>query len=344
MVQATVHRHYQLDLPEVALECPDNQSLFGPIKISAVTKRTAPVIVLMSCRCVDNSMVKELKSVSLEDKQSTVIYTCLLRGCDEKGNGSAESPYATLVHAIIQGHALSDCKCDPCECKSTGGGCCGSPTMATLPKGISFMLRKTDEEGFQEAPKTALKKAIGIIEIQERKARKAAERPITESAPKPTTDPADLVQLQLDPAMAAQAEYIKIKDCVSARQALKPVVVHLKGWVHRMRMQGKGMVFVTLRDGTGYLQCLLTGNQCKSAEMPRLTVESTISVYGRLEAVPAGKMAPGGHELQVLHWQLIHAAPSGEDAFETQLNKEANPDVPTTFVTWSCEERPPARF
>lgn len=58
-----------------------------------------------------------------------------------------------------------------------------------------------------------------------------------------------------------------------------------------------------------------------------LTTESTITVYGVIEELPQGKTAPDGHELRVDHWTVIRKAPSGEDAFDARLNKEANVDV-----------------
>lgn len=54
---------------------------------------------------------------------------------------------------------------------------------------------------------------------------------------------------------------IKIREAVASRGKR----VKVSGWVHRLRVQGKDMMFAVLRDGSGYLQCVLTGQLVRRA-------------------------------------------------------------------------------
>ena len=42
--------------------------------------------------------------------------------------------------------------------------------------------------------------------------------------------------------------------------------VHLKGWVSNKR-SGKGIYFIILRDGSGYIQCIASADQVEEAVM-----------------------------------------------------------------------------
>ncbi|XP_074599395.1 asparagine--tRNA ligase [Brevipalpus obovatus] len=111
----------------------------------------------------------------------------------------------------------------------------------------------------------------------------------------------------------------KIKDC----GCLRGKSIAVSGWVHRLRRQGKALIFITLRDGTGYLQCVLAGKQmCQSPELLALQTEASITLYGVLKELPEGKKAPGGHELSCEKWKLIGNAPPG--GIDNVLNVEAS--------------------
>ncbi len=83
--------------------------------------------------------------------------------------------------------------------------------------------------------------------------------------------------------------------------------VQIRGWVRRHRSKGK-VQFLTIRDGTGELQAILSKatmdeEQFKAAS--HLTQETSIEVTGRIRA---DDRAPGGYELDVLHIHILHLA------------------------------------
>lgn len=131
---------------------------------------------------------------------------------------------------------------------------------------------------------------------------------------------AKLITIEQDKTLAP-AKKIKIRDCLAHREQR----VTLYGWVHRMRRQGKALMFITLRDGTGYLQCVLNDKLCQTYNALILQTESSVQLFGILKELPQGKTAPGGHELQCDYWELIKCAPPG--GIDHVLNEESHIDI-----------------
>ncbi|KAM9631784.1 asparagine--tRNA ligase, cytoplasmic [Trichechus inunguis] len=112
---------------------------------------------------------------------------------------------------------------------------------------------------------------------------------------------------------------------IHALEARRGQRVKVFGWVHRLRRQGKNLMFLVLRDGTGYLQCVLSDELCQCYNGVVLSTESSVAVYGMLNLTPEGKQAPGGHELSCDFWELIGLAPAG--GADNLINEESDVDV-----------------
>ncbi|OCH93522.1 asparaginyl-tRNA synthetase [Obba rivulosa] len=227
------------------------------------------------------------------------IYIDETAGSDEIGKGTQEQPYQTLAFAL---YSHSD---------------------------ALLLIRKDPNSDYEEPTQSALKKAKKGADGLEKKRKKAEELAERDAQQKKEErerrekllEESKKIVLEEDPTLppATKAKLANLAELRGQR-------VRVSGWVHRLRDQ-KGIIFIVLRDGTGYLQCVLSGRAAQTYSALTLTIESTVELTGTLQPVPEGKTAPGGHELAVDYWRVLGAAPGGDDAFTNRLNEKSDPSI-----------------
>jgi asparaginyl-tRNA synthetase len=134
------------------------------------------------------------------------------------------------------------------------------------------------------------------------------------STNKPVAEKSKLVE----DASLPKATVTKIRDC--EKHEGKRVKVF--GWVHHIRDQKK-IAFIELRDGTGFLQCVLAGKVLNTPDAEALGREATVAISGMLTLPPPEKKVPGKFELQADYWELIGAS---HVDLENTVNQDTNPD------------------
>lgn len=223
------------------------------------------------------------------------VYTSAKAGDDETGNGTESKPYKTILRALRH-----------------------------IGKESSVQIYQDgEEEGvkYQLVKKSQLKKHLKVY-VREQYKTEDQQKKLDDDEEKrlKNLEEAKAVTIDEDKSLPV-AKRIKIKDATATRgQRIK-----VFGWVHRLRRQGKALMFITLRDGTGFLQGVLNDKLCQTYDAVTLSTESAVELFGTLKIVPEGKTAPGGHELCVDYWKLIGPAPPG--GADSILNDEAQPDV-----------------
>ncbi|KAJ8028991.1 Asparagine--tRNA ligase, cytoplasmic [Holothuria leucospilota] len=217
------------------------------------------------------------------------------KGSDETGDGTEGKPLHTLLQAM----------------KLAGG--------EPFPKFMGDS--KTEGEKWEEVSQAQRKK---VAKIFAREQAKKAEREKKEAEDaerrEKNLEEAKKVKITED-ASLPKAKTIKIRETKDHRGQR----IRIQGWVHRLRRQGKTLMFIVLRDGTGYLQCVLADILCQTYEAVTLATEATVTLFGVLQEVPEGKEAPGGHELKVDYWELVGASPPG--GADNLVNEESHIDV-----------------
>ncbi|GAA5883557.1 hypothetical protein JCM3774_001739 [Rhodotorula dairenensis] len=235
---------------------------------------------------------------------SDALYVDEATGDDKTGDGTQAKPFKTVGGAFIS--RLSDT--------------------------VNVLVRQAPAEGQTEgdwlaASASAKKKAGKVLQTHKNKLVKQEEARKRDEAEGEARRAAELKRLEDAKAIVLEepkeaATKIKIRQAVEHRGQR----VRVFAWVHRLRQQG-GMTFVVLRDGTGYLQCVLSGRLSQTYDALTLTLESTIQITGVINQLPEGKTAPDNHELTADWFAVVGKAPGGEEAFLNKVNEEADPSL-----------------
>ncbi|CAH1252787.1 NARS [Branchiostoma lanceolatum] len=223
------------------------------------------------------------------------LYTSEKEGNDDSGDGTQGKPFKTVLQAIR--HAGKE------------------PFPAILVDG------KKEGQRWEPVSQAQLKKQKKIWQREQHKAADKEKKEAEDAKRREENlEAAKQVTISQDTSLPA-AKPIKILDSTANRNTR----VKVKAWCHRIRRQGKNLMFIVLRDGTGFLQCVLNDTLCQTYNALVLSTESTVCIYGIIKEVPAGKEAPGGHELHADYWELIGLAPPG--GADNLINEESHVDV-----------------
>ncbi|KAM8960204.1 asparagine--tRNA ligase, cytoplasmic [Pelodytes ibericus] len=223
------------------------------------------------------------------------MYVSDREGSDETGDGTKEKPFKTLLKAML--------------------------TFGKEPFPTFYVDSQKENERWDVISKSQLKSVRKIWNREqmknEAKEKKEAEDNLRREK---NLEDAKKIVIENDPSLQTPTT-VKVREL----DAYRGQRVKVFGWVHRLRRQGKNLMFIVLRDGTGFLQCVLNDQLCQCYNGLILSTESTVAVYGTLNLVPEGKQAPGGHELACDYWELVGLAPAG--GADNLLNEESDVDV-----------------
>lgn len=245
-----------------------------------------------------DSLSSDLEKMNVQANGPT-LYTSEKEGNDESGDGSLQKPFKTVMRALLAAEGAE-------------------PQPQIMVDG------KEEAERYEKLAKAQLKKVTKLY-AQEKKKSEDRDKKEAEKAQQreKNLEEAKKIKIKEDETLP-QAKRIRIKESVANRNER----VKVFGWIHRLRRQGKNLMFLVLRDGSGFLQCVLSDQLCQTYEAVTLSTEASVCLYGVIKELPEGKTAPGGHEMAVDFWELVGESPAGgldnlvneESAIDTQLD------------------------
>ncbi|KAK7180183.1 hypothetical protein DPSP01_012059 [Paraphaeosphaeria sporulosa] len=185
---------------------------------------------------------------------------------------------------------------------------------------------------WKPAAKAAMKKAVNFAKAQKKKAEKAGELEAQQAKlladRTKVLDEAKKITLEEDKSLPAPLR-IKLDETDPQKVTLgdgkekKGTRVRIFGRVHRERRQKENM-FITLRDGYGFMQVILQGQLAKTYDALTLTRETSMEILGELREVPEGAHAPNGRELHADYYKIHPGwqAAGGDDAITNRVSKD----------------------
>lgn len=240
-------------------------------------------------------------------------------GKDDPGAvGTETAPYKTLLHAMIQ-HG----------------------------KDASYMTRKSEtgpvsEDGdpaarleWKPATQSAKKKATKLFEQHQRKQASKGEQDTKDAQEAmrklQLIEEAKKVVIQEDKSLPAPVrirldETDPTKITLGSADDKRGTRVKVMGRVHHLRSQ-QHVMFIVLKDGYGFMQCVLAGDLIRTYAALTMTLETSLVIHGELRAVPSGQKAPLQRELHADYFQVIGAAAGDKEAITNRVAEGADPQT-----------------
>ena len=213
------------------------------------------------------------------------LYTSSIRGSDTEGDGTKDKPFRTVQHCMR--------------------------TVDKEPFPEIFVDGKNGLE-WETISKNSYKNDLKTYRRSKYGSAKSDFKEIS------TVKTKVMIKMDLSLPIASKIKIRDMEKYVGRR-------ILVQGWVDSKRQQGRKMIFVILRDGTGFLQCLLAGDLCLTDEALTISLESTLSIWGNLCKVKDGQNAPGGVEIVADYWELVGSSPSG--GYEAIVNESSSIDL-----------------
>ncbi|CZT07533.1 hypothetical protein WAI453_013621 [Rhynchosporium graminicola] len=230
---------------------------------------------------------------------------------DQAATGEESKPYKSLAYAYIQ-----------------QGGSEGKTyqSRASVTGAVSADGDPAERLVWKEPAKAAVKKAVGALDAHKKKVLKqqqqAAQEEEKEKARLKTLEEAKKIVLTEDESLPKAVKItIGEKSITLGEGDVKGTRVKVSGRIHRLRQQ-KQATFLTLIDGYGHLQCVISGNLTKTYEALTFAQGTSLTLYGEMRKVLAGQTAPDDRELHVDFYRVIGASPSDAEAITNKVSAQ----------------------